>query len=268
MLHLVLAVDDAVDHLLHVGADSWHVHVEVDLGIRRCPCDFHQTVDTDVVARESTTQLQVCKIHGIEHILCFEVEVGIAWITAKSDGTALLEGEVTLDDVLDGQFIDATIYNVVTIEFHATFIIIGGANDACTVQVDIVSACLVHDDLQRSVGCGMDEEVDMYVGRHIFRFCVVVRGRRSVDQLGLERVSGYPLDKLLRANRFRTGDVVTHHGPMGRGSVYFDIYFPRLTVDVDGACSGNSSIDRIAIVRTKIITNQVVGFDMEVVAQV
>ena len=107
LVHLFLTVDDAVNHLLGIGAYGGQVHTEVDLGRGGRSSDIHQTVHTDVIAREAAAQLQVGEAYGIQLVLGFQVEIGLVRVATKSDEASLKEVEIALDDVLDGQFVNA-----------------------------------------------------------------------------------------------------------------------------------------------------------------
>ena len=85
LVHLFLTVDDAVNHLLGIGAYGGQVHTEVDLGRGGRSSDIHQTVHTDVIAREAAAQLQVGEAYGIQLVLGFQVEIGLVRVATKSD---------------------------------------------------------------------------------------------------------------------------------------------------------------------------------------
>ena len=113
----------------------------------------------------------------------------------------------------------------------------------------------------------MNEKVDVYVGRNVNWFGVVV-WRKGMGQYCLEGVSGYPLDKLLRANSFWAGNVVAHHRTAGRCGIYLDVDFSWFAVDVDSSCACYCTVDSIAVVGTELIAQKIVGLDMKVVAKV
>ena len=130
LVHLFLTVDDAVNHLLGIGAYGGQVHTEVDLGRGGRSSDIHQTVHTDVIAREAAAQLQVGEAYGIQLVLGFQVEIGLIRVATKSDEASLKEVEIALDDVLVGQFVNAMVDEIVAINIQSTFIILEGTDHA------------------------------------------------------------------------------------------------------------------------------------------
>ena len=99
-------------------------------------------------------------------------------IAAEGYRAAFLELEVLLDDVLDGELVNAVVDVIVAKHVERTFIIIGGANGSVAVECDVVARLLVHDDFQRGVGGGIDVEVQSDVGRniHFLVFLLVGQG--------------------------------------------------------------------------------------------
>ena len=75
--------------------------------------------------------------------------------------------EHLLYDVLNGQLIDAVVDVVGAEDIDAAFVEPVGPQRPTAVERDVVVGRLVHDDAQRSVGRGVDEEADVDVSGNV-----------------------------------------------------------------------------------------------------
>ena len=164
LIHLLLAGNHRANHLLFLTIYRRHVQVEVKTGCASLTADIHQTIDTDGVLRERVTDVQVGERHAIHGIDGLQVQAGIKGIAAKGDGAALIEGEVLLDDVLDGESISAMIYGIDAKHVERSLVIEGGLNVAGTIKRDVVTRAGIHQKAHASLRRDVDIEIDVDIG--------------------------------------------------------------------------------------------------------
>ena len=113
LVKFLLTVNQTSHHLLGIVVDGRQFHVKFHGWSFWGSGDIHQTVHADIVRGEILAQIEIGEcdtVHGIEGL---EVEACMVGISTKGDGAALLELEVFLDDILNGQLVDAMVDNVV-----------------------------------------------------------------------------------------------------------------------------------------------------------
>ena len=167
LVHLLLRVDERINHLFGVAVHRRQVHREVYLWGLRGSRDVHQAVYSDVVAGERATYLQVAQRHSVHRIFRLQVEWGVVWVASEGNGSALQEVEVFLDEVLDGELVHTMVYHIVAKHVERALVEVVGLYHSVAVERDVVARLLVHDELHSEVLVGGDEEVDAHVRREV-----------------------------------------------------------------------------------------------------
>ena len=60
LIHLVFAVDNAIDHLFRLVVERWDVEREIQPGIGRCSGNVHKAIHLHIVGRKALSHVQVC----------------------------------------------------------------------------------------------------------------------------------------------------------------------------------------------------------------
>ena len=157
LAHLLLTVDDAAYHLFLVAVDIQNVEVEVQDRSPWLSCDIHQAVYPDG-ARERTSDVQVAERYAAHDVLRLHVNLGIVGIAAEDNGASLLEDEVLLDDILNGDVVSSVADFVGSEHVEAAFVVVGGMYVATSAQGDVVAGVHVHKQADGGVGRRIDPQ--------------------------------------------------------------------------------------------------------------
>ena len=85
-------------------------------------------------------------------------------IASEDDCATSVEGEVLLNDVLNGDAVGTMIDGIGAEHIEGSLVMVGGSDGALTVQRNIVLRVGIHQEVQSGVGRGVDEEVDIDIG--------------------------------------------------------------------------------------------------------
>ena len=274
LVHFLLAVDDASHHLVGIAAHGGQFQVEVHLRLIGASRDVHQAVHANVVVREAAPQLQVAQRHSVHGVVGLQVEQGVVGVAAEDDGSALLELEVFLDDVLYGEFIDAMVYEIGAEHVERALIIKGGTYGARAVEGYIVAAGLVHQEAERGVGRAVDEEVQAYVGGYVGSFLFLIffgrKGSARIGRSGHVAAGGEvaPFYEVLRAYGIGSRGVVFYERLLLRSYVHVDHHLATLAVNAAIARGVDCAEEGALVVALKVVGQQVACFHVDVIAQV
>ena len=224
--------------------------------------DIHQTVHTDGIAGKGSAEVQVGQRHTIHRILRLQVEVGMQRVASEDDGTAFQEGEVLLDDILDGDAIGAILYGIGAEHLERPLVVERRTDAATAMERDVVVGLGVHQDAERTLWRGVDIEVD-----------IDVRGRSKVliGVLAMTRTYAgmiHPGDKLLLADGVGVGGIVGKDrlGLGGYGTVDYDL--AGTSVEVGSTRGIDRTADDAAIEIVEVVGQQVLGRDIHVEGEV
>ena len=164
LVHFLLGIDDVENHLLRIGSDGRHIEGEIDARLVGRARDVHQTIHADVVRGERLAELQVGQWHADDGVEGLQVECGIVGVATEDDAATLRELKIFLNDVLDGEFVDAVIDVVVAEHIERALVVVGRTNHAVAVERNVVARRRVHNHLQRGPRIRVDEEIQANVG--------------------------------------------------------------------------------------------------------
>ena len=247
LFHLLLRVDDGVDHLLGVAVHRGQVHGEVDLWCARRSGDVHQAVHADVVAGEGVPDVQVAQGNTVHGVLGLQVERRIVGVASEGDGSPRHEVEVFLDDVLDGELVLPMVHHVVAEYVEPALVVVVGSYHPVAVERDVVACSVVHHQLEREVGVGVDEEVDAHVRGEarvvVFLFSALVpAGGVRLEDVGRGVV---PVDEASLADGVGACHVVHENGLGVRCGIDVDDGFTALAVDAHGARGEHGAVEGV-----------------------
>ena len=224
--------------------------------------DIHQTVHTDGIAGKGSAEVQVGQRHTIHRVLCLQVQIGMQRVASKDDGATILEGEVFLDDILDGDAIGSTLNGIGTKHMERPLVVERRTDAATAMERDVVVGLGVHQDAERTLGRGVDIEVD-----------IDIRGRSKVllGVLAMTRTYAgmiHPGDKLLLADGVGVGGIVGKDrlGLGGYGTVDYDL--AGTSVEVGCTRGIDRTADDAAIEIVEVVGQQVLGRDIHVEGEV
>ena len=93
-----------------------------------------------------------------------QIEGCLIRIASEDDSAASVEGKVLLDDILDSDAVGATIDGISAEHIEVALVVVGGSDGTFAIQRNILLRIGIHQEVQRGVGCGIDEEVDVDIG--------------------------------------------------------------------------------------------------------
>ena len=101
LVHFLLAVNEAVNHLLGIAAHCRQVESKLHFWSVWGTTDVHEAVHLYVVAGERPSELQVREAYGVEGIHSLEVERRIVRVSAECYGSSREELELLMQGVLN-----------------------------------------------------------------------------------------------------------------------------------------------------------------------
>ena len=192
-----------------------------------------------------------------------QVEVGIIGVASEDDGTAVLESEVLLDDVLDGDIIGPVGYPICAEHVEATLVKPCGLQHAIASQRDIVACAAVHQQAQCDIGRTVDEEIDVHIGT-LFDggrgFYLFLSGSHS-------GVVYAPVDEFLVRYGIGIGSVIDENGIGLWRYVKVDDDFLGASMYSHISCGIDGAVEGVVAKVGEIVSQQVLGIDKEVVGK-
>ena len=145
-------------------------------------------------------------------------------VATKDDSAAILESEILLNDILDGDAVGATFYGIGAEHMERAFVIERSADTTTTIERDVVVGFGIHQDTQRALWRRVDIEVDIDIrGRSkvLLRFFAMTRAHTRMIHPGDELLfaDGVGVCGVISKYRFRLGCHVTVDNHLARTSV-------------------------------------------------
>ena len=180
----------------------------------------------------------------------------------------MLEEELSCDKILNGKLIGAALYLIVAEHVECSFVEIGSTKHTVPVQRYVVAALAVHDNAQRGITAGVDEEINTQVGGGV----VVLGENVLISGLHTDVLRHHrgivPSNESLVAECFGTGCIVGEHGVGVGGSINVDNHLAAASCNTTGPCSVNCSTECVVAKIFMVVDKHIVGVYIEVECEV